>query len=323
VPAVAYATWDQIFTGNDSRILKAQYGSILIRDYAGSATNMSAYSPFDPLTGYLSTTLTTTDGWVDCGLIDESGIQFTPKVTTVDILAWQSRQVQRTDITQDSEDFAFTMLQEGPLADVLTYQLPLTAMQPLGAEGYGVQKLTAPSLRSRQIIALGVDRNNGADEYFAIMFPLVRMVKPDKYEFSDKNPLASMLNWSSYIDPYSGFAVKRLREGPQWRSSGGITAAPGTPVALAVTGTKATLTFAPPVSTNGPFTYSVASTTAGVTSAVTSGSVVVTSSSPTSVVLTVSGLTAATAYTFTVTALGDNGAVSVPSVASNSITAIT
>jgi hypothetical protein len=181
--------------------------------------------------------------------------------------------------------------------------------------------LTAPSLLSRQIIALGVDRNNGLDEYFAIMFPLVKMVKPDKFEYSDKNPLASMLNWSSYIDPVSGFAVRRLREGPQWRAAGGSTTAPGTPVAAAVSGAKATLTFTPPSSGNGPFTYGVKSTTGGTTTTVSAGSVTVTSSSPSTVVLTVSGLTASSSYTFQVIATGDNGSISPASAASNSITA--
>jgi hypothetical protein len=319
---MAYATWDQIFTGNDQRILKAQYGSILVRDYAGPATALTTYSPFDPTTGHLSTTLTTTDGWVECGLTDENGIQFTPKYTTVDVMAWQSRQVQRTDVTLDTEDFMFTLIESTPLTDALTYHIPLSQMQATGTQGYSITKSTTPNLLSRQVLALGVDYNSGTAEYFAIGFSLVKMVKPDKFDYSDKNPIATALNWASYIDPSTGWAVKRWREGPAWRASGGTTTPPGTPAAVAVTGAKATLTFSPPTSLDTPFTYQVKQTVSSVTSVVPTGQVVVTSSSPTSVVLTVSGLTAASSYTFAVAATGSNGTQSTYSTASSSITAI-
>lgn len=320
---MAYATWDQIFTGNDQRILKAQYGSILVRDYAGPATSLTTYNPFDSLTGHLSPTITTTDGWVDTGLTDENGIQFTPKYTTVDVMAWQSRQIQRTDVTLDTEDFMFTLIESTPLTDALTYQIPLSQLQSTGTEGYSVTKSTTPTLLSRQVMALGVDYNSGAAEYFAIVFALVKMVKPDKFDYSDKNPIATALNWASYIDPSTGWAVKRFREGPAWRASGGVTTPPGTPVAAAVAGAKATLTFTPPTSLDTPFTYQVTKTVSSVTTAVPTGNVVVTSSSPTSVVLTVSGLTVASSYTFTVAATGANGSQSTFSTASNSVTAIT
>lgn len=319
---MAYATWDQITTRDNTRVLKAQYGSILVRDYAGAATNCATYSPFDAISGHLSSTLTTTDGWVECGYTDESGIQFTPKQTTVDVQGWQSRQILRTDITVDVEDFMFSLIEQTPLADALMYQIPLSQIPNTGEEGYQITKSVTPTLLSRQILALGVDFNSGSAEYFGVLFPLVKMVKWDKQDFSDKNPIATSLNWTSYVDPISGFAARRFREGPNWRAAGGVTATPGTPVAAAVAGGKATLTFTPPASLNTPFIYGVKQTTGSTTTTVTSGNIVVTSSSPTSVVLTVSGLTTGSAYTFTVAATGDNGSVSAFSAASNSITAL-
>lgn len=319
---MAYATWDQITTRNNLRILKAQYGSVFVRDYAGSATNCATYSPFDNATGHLSTTITTTDGWTECGYLDENGLQFTPKQTTVDVNGWQSRQILRTDITLDVEDFMFTLLEQTPLSDALMYQIPLSQMGGEGEEGYQITKAITPFLLQRQIMAIGVDYNNGSGEYFGVLYPLVKMVKWDKQDFSDKNPIVTTLNWTSYIDPISGFAARRFREGPDWRASGGTTATPGTPVAAAVSGDKATLTFTPPASANGPFTYTVKQTTGSTTTTVSAGNVVVTSSSPTSVVLTVSGLTTSSAYTFTVSATGDNGSQSAFSAASNSVTAI-
>lgn len=319
---MAYATWDQVTATDSSRILKGQFGLVLFRDYGGASTDLSTFSPFDPTSGHLSTTLTTTDGWVEAGFIDENGVQHTPKQTTVDTQGWQSRQILRTDLTLDVEDWMVTLIEQTPLSDALYFQTPIASIPSPGTEAYQVTKQTTPVLLPRQALIIGVDNNSGQSEYFAQLYPLVRMVKADKYDWSNKNPISTALNFTSYVDPHSGFPMRRFREGPAWRASGGTTTAPGTPVAAAVAGAEATLTFTPPTSNNGPFTYQVKETTGGTTTDVPAGSVTVTSSSSSSVELTVSGLTASTTYTFQVAATGDNGSQSVFSPASNSITAI-
>jgi hypothetical protein len=219
------------------------YGNVLVRDYNGQNTALTGYSPFDADSGNLSDTLISGDGWQDVGIIDENGVSFDPKYTTEDLKAWQSRQIQRTDITEDQVDFSFTCLEATPIVDALEYQIPLASAGELGAEGYQITKTIEPTLVNRQILVVGVDFNTGQAEYFAYLFPLVKMVKPDKFDISDKNPYQMNLSWSSYVDPWSGFAVRLYREGPAWRNAGGTTTTPG-----AVT---ATIPLAPPTVTLG------------------------------------------------------------------------
>ncbi len=317
-----YVLWDNFFGGNATRITKALYGSFLVRDFAGPATAVASYSPFDPVTGNLSTTLLTTDGWRDVGLLSESGVSFTPKYTTTDTMVWQSRQAQRTDVTIDQEECAIQCAEASVLVDYLRENLPLAGMPANGTIGYTVTKPRVPQVVYRQIMAIGVDGSSGDNEYFGVLYPRALMVKPDKQEYQAKTEILTSLTFDSYPDPFSGFAVRRFREGPAWRASGGTTTAPGTPVATAVAGAKANLQFTPPTSLNGPFVYNVIKTTGGTPTAVSPSNVTVTASSSSSVTLQVTGLTASEADTFAVQATGSNGSQSVPSAASNSITVL-
>jgi hypothetical protein len=317
-----YVLWDNFFGGRANRITKALYGSLLVRDHEDEATAVAAYSPFDPETGNLSPTLLTTDGWRDVGLLGENGVSFTPKYTTVDTMVWQSRQAQRTDVTVDQEECAFQCAESSVLVDYLKENLPLAGMPADGTIGYTITKSKVPQVVYRQVLALGVDGSSGNNEYFGTLYARALMIKPEKQDWNAKTEILTPLTFDSYPDPFSGFAVRRFREGPAWRASGGTTSAPGTPVATAVAGAKATLQFTPPTSENGPFTYNVLKTTGGVITPVTASNVVVSSSSSSSVTLTISGLTASEADTFTVQATGSNGSQSVPSTASNSITVL-
>lgn len=240
---MASLTWNQVWTGNNLRITRGMYGVVLVRDYVGQSTALTSYSPFDAASGNLSTSVNNSDGWQDVGIIDENGVQFDPKYTTEDIKAWQSRQIQRTDITEDQVDFNFTCLESTPIVDALEYQIPLAQMGELGEVGYTITKSITPTLVNRQILVVGVDYNTGQPEYFAYLFPLVKMIKPDKFDISEKNPYQMMLNWSSYVDPWSGFAVRLYREGPAWRNAAGTTTTPGAP--------QATIPFTPPTVTLG------------------------------------------------------------------------
>lgn len=320
--------WESIFQGNSPRILKALYGSFLIRDWNGSLTSLANFTPFAE-DGNLDGTLIGLNGgqqgWFDIGYTDENGVQFNPKYTTVDTMVWQSRMAQRTDVTLDQEEAQVTAVESNPLIDYINWQLPLDANIPgIGDEGYKLLKPLVPQQRYRQICAIGVDGSTGDNEYFATVYARALMVKPDKYEYQAKKEVATPFTFDSYPDPSSGFAVARFREGPAWRASGGSTSALLAPVATAVTGAKAELTFAPPSSHNGPFTYSVQeSVSAGAYTAVPSNDVTVATSSPTQVELLVTGRTVAASCTYKVIAEGSNGSASAPSPASNSITIVT
>lgn len=326
--------WESIFQGNSPRIFKALYGSFLIRDWLGPATSLEAFNPFDvDLTGDLRNDLigfglvdpTDEDsglrlGFRDCGYLDENGVAFNPKYTTVDTMVWQSRMAQRTDVTLDQEQLNAVFVESTPLMDALNWQAPIGEhdLAAIGTAGYEILKPVVPQMRYRQILAIGVDGSTGDNEYFATAFSRSLMTKPDKYDLQAKKEFQTNLTYDSYPDPSSGWAVARWREGPAWRASGGSTARLLAPVAATAGAGKAHLTFAPPTSINGPFMYKVLQNVAGTITAVTDNNVTVVSASDTEVVLEVTA--AAGAKMFRVIALGSNNSASEPSPDSGSVT---
>lgn len=332
--------WESIFQGNSPRIFKALYGSFLIRDWGGPLTSLNGFNPFDVAnTGDLRNDLIgfglvdpTQDfdadanplrqGWRDGGYLDENGVAFNPKYTTVDTMVWQSRMAQRTDVTLDQEQLNAVFVESTPLMDALNWQLPIgeTDLVAVGTAGYEVLKPTVPQMRYRQILAIGVDGSTGDNEYFATAFSRSLMTKPDKYDLQAKKEFQTNLTYDSYPDPSSGWAVARWREGPAWRASGGTTSTLEAPVATVGVGAgKANLEFAPPTSPNGPWTYAVTKDVGGTLTAVPSSAVSIASASDSSVVLALTGI-AAGATKFKVQAVGSNNSMSMPSPESNSIT---
>lgn len=326
----SYAYWENLFAGDATRIRKALYGSFLVRDYRGPATALTNFSPFDPETGNLRGDLLVPvseggQGWFDVGLLDENGVQFSPKYTTADVMAWQNRMAQRTDVTLDQEECAINCIQSDPLIDRLNYQMPLTdpttgapIIEAVGTAGYQLTKSNVPVLATRQILAIGVDGSSGDAEFFGTMYTRAQMIKPDKYDYQAKTEVQTSLTFDSYPCPFSGFAVRRFREGPAWRAAGGTTTWAEdavAPVATAGPSLSATITFAPPVSDNGPFTYKVTVND----TPVDDSKVTVVSATSSEVTLKVTDLTAGSAV-FRVIAVGVNKSMSTPTAATNSVT---
>src|SRR5437879_3307132 len=155
---MAGVTWDSIFPGNTALVRKALYGSVLVQDYSAS-NSFATYSPFDPTTGLLSSSLLTTDGWTDLGYLDENGVEFTPTYSTADTNAWQTRQPLRTDVTADTEQAKIVALQSTPLIDCLYNNLPLASTGALGASGHSYAKPKTPSMIYRCLTLPSVDRS--------------------------------------------------------------------------------------------------------------------------------------------------------------------
>jgi hypothetical protein len=337
-PTVEPVFWESIFQGSSPRIFKALYGSFLIRDWGGPLTSLAGFNPFDvagsgdlrnDLIGFglvdpADDTSGQRLGFRDTGYLDENGVAFNPKYTTVDTMVWQSRMAQRTDVTLDQEQLNAVFVESTPLLDALNWQLPIgeTDLVAVGTAGYEVIKPIVPQMRYRQVLAIGVDGSTGDNEYFATAFSRSLMTKPDKYDLQAKKEFQTNLTYDSYPDPSSGWAVARWREGPAWRASGGSTSRLLAPIAATAGAGKVTLTFAPPTSLNGPFMYRVQSVVGGVATAIPDANVVVVSASDTEVVLRVGDTTAlaAGAKTFRVIALGSNNSASEPSPDSNSVT---
>lgn len=328
--------WESIFQGSSPRIFKALYGSFLVRDWLGPLTSMQGFNPFDvagsgdlrnDLIGFGLVDPADVDsgqrlGFRDPGYLDENGVAFSPKYTTVDTMVWQSRMAQRTDVTLDQEQLSAVFVESTPLLDALNWQLPIGEhdLAPVGQAGYEVIKPIVPQMRYRQVLAIGVDGSTGDNEYFATAFSRSLMTKPDKYDLQAKKEFQTPLTYDSYPDPSTGWAVARWREGPAWRASGGSTSRLLAPVAALGTAGHVTLTFAPPTSQNGPFTYRVVQNVSGTLTTLPDSAVTVVSESDTEVVLNVAVPTGA--KTFRVIALGSNNSASEPSLDSGSVTVV-
>lgn len=312
---MAAVTFDSIFSGDPALIFSALYGAALVKDYS-STNNYANYSPFDAATGNLSSTITGSDGFLDTGYLDENGIVVTPKYTTRDTLAWQTRATLRKDITQDTESAVFTPIGTTPLVEFLRNSYSLASMPSVGSTGYGVAKNKYPNIAFRSLLLIAVDNALAANTYKVKLYPRCQLVKPDVQSLNAKSELMNKLDFEPLFDKVAGFAVKEWIDGPGWRTLGPIPAAPGTPTATAVAGRMANLSFAPSTGGVPPYTYTAAaSPSSGVT--FTYGG---TAAAPTAVA---NGLTVGTAYTFTVFATDSAGRVSPVSGVSNSVTALT
>lgn len=307
---MASATWSSLFGGDASQIRKALYGSVLVKEYS-SSNNFASYSPFDPATGNLSSTLLTTDGWQDCGYLDDNGVIFTPTYSTTALPGWQSRDDLRVDISRDVEEAAAVFLQSNPLIDALRESLALPSGEQAapGAAGYSLTHPSVPTNRWRSLLFIGVDGNN----FVAKLYPRALVTKIDKQEWNAKNPEQTALTFQAFPDKVAGFSRKTFRDGPDWRgeSTGGMTA-PTALTATAVTGAKANLSWTAASGGTAPYTYYVFENGNQLTTGVTI----------TGTTAVVSGLTAGSSYTFQVQAEDADNYFSALSAASAAITAI-
>lgn len=329
-----WTAFDQV---NANNLRKWLYGSVLVRDWdPAGTTTLAGFTPFNT-DGSLKTTLFDASNpggpWFDLGAIDANGVDFAPRYKTSDTDIWQSRLPQRTDVDGDGEDIDLVMAETNPVALALYNNLPLvdvpgtganSVLQSIGASNFSATYSTTPQIIYRQLLILGVDGELTNPLYIAELRPRVSLTKLNKRMFNSKKADDFGVSWGVYVDPASGFAKNAVYGGPAWLGLGGLTVLPTvqTVTATAVSGAKATLVFNQPTSKNTPFTYSVSQddTTSSTVTTVAANNLT-TSVASGVVTLTVSGLTAADHYTFTVTASGANLKTATYTV-SNSVTAI-
>ena len=330
----AGALWNSQFQGDQVNIRKVLYGSALVRDYNVSSTSLTGFTPFNSSDGNLITTMfsSTNPGgaWLDPGYLSEAGPDFNPKLTTELTKVMQTRRPARADYTEDSEEITVTYMESNPVTDALTQNKPLASgLQTLGSTNYAVGRPVELDIIRRQLMFIGVDNTSANAFYIVRVYPCVVVTSIGKRSWNAKKPDSVEVKFQSFDDPWTispdgvaGAPVIIYRDGPAWRAAGGPTLWPGNqtaPVATAVAGKQATVAFGVPVSPNSPFTYQVLQTTGGVQSLATLSGV---PTGTTTITATVINLTVGANYTFNVIATGTNGQPSVPSLTSNSITAI-
>lgn len=329
--AITGELWTSLYTGDATRIRKWLYGSVLIRDWkADGSTALNTFTPFAADGSIKSTLLSSSfpgGQFYELGAISEAGVEFTPKFATDETKIWQSRRAQRSDITQDDEEVMFVAMESKPLVDALRNNVPLSWLvgQEVGNLGYQATKPNTTDTVYRQIVVLGVDGTQTNAEYIAEVRPRVALAKVGKRTFAAKSVDSAELTYNVFPDPASGFSANTLRSGPSWAASGGpvlwATAQVAPVVTGLVTGGKATITLAQPVSLNDPWTFAVNADAVNATLDTTyptaggPGYQVVSGV----VTIKVTGVSAGS-HVVTVVATGADGAVSAPSLPSSSAT---
>jgi hypothetical protein len=301
------ATWLSLFNSGPAQpgqIFKGLYGSVLIQDYSTSNT-FATYSPFDSSTGLLNNTLLTSDGWTDLGYLSEDGVEFSPSWTMADTNGWQTRQPLRSDVTVDTEQAMFTLLQSNPTVDMLYDGQPLANAGTEGSTGYSVVHPQVPQLVYRSVLFLGVDGTTSNPTFMAKLYPKCSVVKIDKQDWQAKTETQYKITVQAYPDGVSGYARKLFREGPAWRALG-VPSGVGTITATPATGSVSLSWTAATVGTGAPAltNYTVTATQISTNTAATGSPFTVASGTTTK---NVTGLTSGQPYTFTVRANNANG----------------
>ena len=215
---------------NPLGIRKGLITNILIRDYAGSETNLSASAV--GLNANNLFTVYATDGlyrsdllsntfpggqWYDVGALKDDGIKLTPDVSVEGVKIAQARRAQRFDITDENDEIMFTCRESNHVVDALRFDLPLSNLGTLGAAGYTVVKPSESDLIERQIVALAED----GDQRFAYVFPRVARKKVGATQLNRKDPDDLELTYGALICPFVDTPVYIVREGDGWRDLGG------------------------------------------------------------------------------------------------------
>ncbi|WP_136244766.1 hypothetical protein [Mycobacterium intracellulare] len=323
--------WPTLFQGDEDNIRKILYGSWLIRDWDFATTSLTGFTPFGS-DGNLVNTLFDSDNpggrWYDVGYMDEKGPEFTPKLDVKPTKVMQSRWPARYDYTGQTEEIGATLMENNPVVDALYNNAALSNLQAIGTPGYNVSAPVELDLRWRQCMFIGVDGRSGLNYYIVRIYPKVLIGDFGKIPWNIENaahlPIKGFAVPDSYTIPPDGVNVGSprwtLRDGPAWRQQGEGLFETTAPIAAAVTGLKATISFPTPAGLTAPVTYTASQQlTSGdsFTNSTLSGSPTVSGNTTT---ITVSGLTASTLYNaFKVTAT-DADSLAITSPASNPIT---
>lgn len=287
---MATTTWDALFQGRSDLVRKALYGSVLVQDYtAAAALAFASWNPFDADTGLLTTL---SANWVDLGYLTEDGIEFGKSVDFADTTGWQTRDKLRSDATSDQDTASMTFLETKPQIEAIYNSLPLADMPTVGATNYSYEKPAVPALLFRSVLFIGVDGAGDQVEYVVRLWPRCLMTGPDNVTWNASSEASWPMAFQPYPDAVAGFASKTWRDGPGHRAHGPVTMS-GSPTVGTITSSSVVVNW-PSVSASGgtsPYTYSVFAN--GVLSNIAN----VTGTSG-----TVSGLTTATNYSFTVKA---------------------
>jgi len=331
---------------NSLRVRRGGRWSIAVRDYGGSATNISPGSAFTaPLAqdgtwrndlfaivknagGQWIYNNSANLGFYPLGFIHADGVSRDPKISSDPLEGLQSLDPIRVDIQKRDKTLSFTPLERNLVVDALRFNQPLVNVleRATGAGAYFVGESATDEPIRRQVLICHEDRMGGLVERNCFPFPRCVLTDIGSEKGNKKDADAGKFTLSREIDPYfvdaNGVPLLdgRWTAGSLWvqDTAYGVSFVPPGPVGTALTATTASLVFTTPVGGTAPYSYTAEKSANG-----TSGWTAATVGSPTvsggNVTLPVSALTSGSTSYFRVK-LTDSASGTATSLASNAVT---
>lgn len=298
--------------------------SLAVRDWNGSATNISPGSAFgapmsldgkwrDDMYAIVKNAAgrwvynpNPNLGFLPVGYVLPEGIERATKIDSDPLEGLQTLDPVRVDPQKRDRTLMFTAMEQSPVVDALEFNLPLSGiLERAAADGtYFAGESTDDDPIRRQCILMHEDRMGGQSVLTAFPFPKCVLTDLGSRKGNKKDAEAAKFTLSREIDNWfvneDGLPLLdgRWSTGTLWddNTMPGLTFLASPPVAAALTATTASLVFGTPIGGLSPYTYDVEKspngtsswTAATSTEAVSDG--VVTSS--------ISSLTTATGYYF-------------------------
>lgn len=314
---------------NSLRVRRGGRWSIAVRDYAGSATNISPGSSFAaPLaadgnwrsdlfaivknaSGQWVYNSSANQGFYPLGFVSPDGIERNPKVSSDPLDGLQSLDPIRVDIQKRDKTVMFTPLERNLVVDALRFNQSLTGVleRAAGTGTYFAGENTDDLPIRRQVIICHEDRMGGLVERNAFPFPRCVLTDLGSEKGNKKDADAGKFTLSREIDPYfvdangTPLLDGRWTSGSLWTqdTTPGLTFLATAPVATSTAAATANLVFGTPIGGTSPFTYTVQKSAAATMTSPTTvaqGSVTVSNGV---VTIPLTGLTTATTSYFQVT----------------------
>ena len=278
---------------NSLRVRRGGRWSIAVRDYGGSATNISPGSNFTaPLaqdgtwrsdlfaivknsSGRWVYNTASNLGFYPLGFVHPDGIERDPKISSDPLEGLQSLDPIRVDIQKRDKMVSFTPLERNPVVDALRFNQPLSQVleRAAGAGAYFAGETTDDLPIRRQVLICHEDRMGGLVERNCFPFPRCVLTDMGSEKGNKKDADAGKMTLSREIDPYfvdaNGVPLLdgRWTAGSLWTQDNtpGLTFVPPAPVATALTATTARIEFPTPVGGTSPYTYVVQKSADGAT----------------------------------------------------------
>lgn len=195
-------------------IRKMQFGTVLVKDY-DPAGDLSTFTPFD--TDGTFADLTSAE-LTDVGPLTADGVEYSPSVSGSDTTIWQSRQVARHDVTEDTETAAFSPSGTSPTTIALYRNLLLSAVPAISASA-GL-RVTRPNIGTifRTVLFLAVDGAGDQAVNAAVLYPKCSVTDKDKSDWKADTEVLRPLTLTPYRDPKVGSDIAEYWDGPGWRA---------------------------------------------------------------------------------------------------------